>query len=57
LMLGQGKQAAIQFLREKPDVAKKITEEIMVKNKKSPTPVEVGVENQAKDLEKSNGQL
>ena len=44
LMLGQGKQAAIEFLREKPDTAKKIVEEIMIKSKTS-APVEVGVEN------------
>lgn len=50
-MLGQGKQAAAEFLREKPDVAKKIVEEIMIKSKTS-RPVEVGVENQDKE---SNG--
>lgn len=44
LMLGQGKQAAIMFLREKPDVAKKIVDEITQKSKNVPTPVEVGVE-------------
>ncbi|MEK7551774.1 MAG: recombinase RecA [Patescibacteria group bacterium] len=44
LMLGQGKQAAIEFLREKPDLAKKIVEQIMTKSKTAPTPVEVGVE-------------
>ena len=49
LMLGQGKQAAIIFLREKPDVAKKIVDEIMKKSKTSKTPVEVGVENEEKE--------
>jgi recombination protein RecA len=43
-MLGQGKQAATIFLREKPDMAKKIVEEITQKSKNNPTPVEVGVE-------------
>ena len=43
-MIGQGKQAATMFLREKPDVAKKIVEEITQKSKNNPTPVEVGVE-------------
>ncbi len=43
-MLGQGKQAAIQFLREKPDMAKKIVEEIMTKTKTAPPRVELGVE-------------
>lgn len=47
LMLGQGKQAAMVFLKEKPEVAKKIVDEIMNKSKTSGTPVEVGVENQA----------
>ena len=51
LMLGQGKQAAIIFLREKPDVAKKIVDEIMKKSKTSGTPVEVGVENEEKESE------
>ena len=49
LMLGQGKQAAIILLREKPDVAKKIVDEIMKKSKTSGTPVEVGVENEDKE--------
>ena len=49
LMLGQGKQAATIFLREKPDVAKKIVDEIMKKSKTSGTPVEVGVENEEKE--------
>jgi len=53
LMLGQGKQAAMEFLKEKPDIAKKIVDEIMVKSKTSGTPVEVGVENPASSLEKS----
>lgn len=44
LMLGQGKMAAKDFLKEKPDVAKKIVEEIVKKSKTSGTPVEVGVE-------------
>lgn len=45
LMLGQGKQAAMLYLKEKPDTAKKIVEEIMNKSKTSGTPVEVGVED------------
>jgi recombination protein RecA len=44
LMLGQGKQAAGIFLKEKPDIAKKIVDEIMTKSKTSPAQVEVGVE-------------
>lgn len=49
LMLGQGKQAAIMFLKEKPDVAKKIVDEILNKSKTSGTPVEVGVETESKE--------
>ncbi len=45
-MLGQGKQAVILYLREKPELAKKIVEEITTKSKTSPAHVEVGVENQ-----------
>ncbi|PJA91367.1 MAG: recombinase RecA [Candidatus Levybacteria bacterium CG_4_9_14_3_um_filter_35_16] len=47
LMLGQGKQSAMVTLKEKPDIAKKIVEEIMIKSKTAPTPVEVGVEAQS----------
>ena len=51
LMLGQGKQAAMLFLKEKPDVAKKIVEEIVTKSKSQPARVEVGVETETKDQE------
>jgi len=44
LMLGQGKQAAMDYLKEKPETAKKIVDEIMLKSKTSGTPVKVGVE-------------
>ncbi len=44
LMLGQGKQAAMIFLKEKPEVAKKIVDEINAKSKTSGAPVEVGIE-------------
>jgi recombination protein RecA len=43
-MLGQGKEATKDYLKEKPDLANKITGEIMKKNKSDGTPVEVGVE-------------
>lgn len=49
LMLGQGKQAAVEFLKDKSEVAKKIVDEIMKKSKTSPTPVEVGVEEELKE--------
>lgn len=44
MMLGQGKQAAISFLKDKPEVAKKIVEEIQTKSKQTPGRVELGVE-------------
>lgn len=44
LMLGQGKEAAKIFLKEKPETAKKIVDEILKKNKSGATPVEVGIE-------------
>lgn len=43
LMLGQGKQAAMEFLKEKHDVSRKIVDEI-IKRSKSNAPVKVGVE-------------
>lgn len=45
LMLGQGKEAAKMLLREKPEIAKKIVDEIMKKSQLvGGTPVAVGVE-------------
>lgn len=44
LMLGQGKQAAMAYLKEKNDISKKIVDQIMNKTKTSGTPVEVGME-------------
>jgi recombination protein RecA len=44
LMLGQGKEATKIFLKEKPDISKKIVDEILKKNKAGITPVEVGIE-------------
>ena len=44
IMLGQGKHAATVLLKEKPDMAKKIVDDIMQKSKTSGTPVEVGIE-------------
>jgi hypothetical protein len=51
-MLGQGKQAAGMFLKEKPEIAKKIVDEIMAKSKTSPAQVEVGVEAPETEEEK-----
>jgi recombination protein RecA len=44
LMIGQGKAATIDYLKENKDVAKKIVAEIMAKSKDGRTPVAVGVE-------------
>ncbi|MBI4096188.1 MAG: recombinase RecA [Candidatus Levybacteria bacterium] len=44
MMLGQGKEATKIFLKEKPEIAKKIVDEILKRNKAGATPVEVGVE-------------
>lgn len=45
LMLGQGKEATKMFLKEKADIAKKITDEIIKQSKSAGgTPVAVGVE-------------
>ena len=45
-MVGQGKAATQEYLKEHPDVAKKIVAEIMAKSKEGKTPVAVGVEEQ-----------
>ncbi len=44
-MLGQGKEAAKEYLKENSALANKITDQIMKKNKSDGTPVEVGVED------------
>ena len=44
LMLGQGKEATKVFLKEKPETAKKIVDEIMKKSQSKGTPVAVGIE-------------
>ncbi len=48
-MLGQGKAATEEYLREHPDMSKKVVVEIMEKNKKSGTPMEVGIEEKEDD--------
>lgn len=45
LLLGQGKQAATLFLKEKPDIAKKIVDEIVKKSKEGLAPVMIGVDH------------
>lgn len=45
-MIGQGKQAAVMFLKEKPEIAKKIHAAIMQAAKTSQPQVAVGIEEQ-----------
>lgn len=45
-MIGQGKLAAQEYLKENPEVAKKLVAEIMARNKQGATPVAVGVEEE-----------
>lgn len=51
IMLGQGKEATKMYLRENPNIANKITDEIMKKNKSGGTPVAVGVEEDTEESE------
>lgn len=46
LMLGQGKEATKTHLKEKPEIAKKIIDEIVKKSSTQATPVEVGTESE-----------
>lgn len=45
-MIGQGKLAAQEYIKENPDFAKKLVNEIMARNKNGGTPVAVGVEEE-----------
>ena len=49
-MIGQGKAAAQDYLKENPDIAKKIVQQIMAKSKDGGMPVAVGME-EAEDEE------
>jgi recombination protein RecA len=51
-MIGQGKLAVQDYLRENPEVAKKIVNEIMTISKDGGTPVQVGVEEDSDGDEK-----
>ncbi len=53
-MIGQGKAAVQEYLKENQDVAKKIVAEIMSKNKEAGTPVAVGMEEKEVPL---NGEI
>lgn len=48
-LIGQGKAAAQDYLKENPDVAKKIVQQIMTKSKDGGMPVAVGVEEADED--------
>lgn len=45
-MIGQGKAASMMWLKENPDIAKKIVTEIMAKSRDGGMPVAVGVEEE-----------
>jgi recombination protein RecA len=45
-LIGQGKAAAMDWLKENPDASKKIVAEVMAKSKDGATPVTVGVEEE-----------
>lgn len=45
-MIGQGKAAAMEWLKENPDAAKKIVSDVMSKSKDGGMPVAVGVEEE-----------
>jgi hypothetical protein len=53
-MLGQGKEATKEYLKENSQLANKITAEIMKKNKSDGTPVEVGVEDDEDEEEETD---
>lgn len=53
-MIGQGKAAVQEYLKENQDIAKKIVTEIMSKNKEAGTPVAVGMEEKEVPL---NGEI
>lgn len=48
-MIGQGKQAAVMFLHEKPEIAKKIHEAILKAAKTAQPQVAVGIEGQGEE--------
>lgn len=50
-MIGQGKAATQIYLKENPEVAKKIVSEIMLKSKEGAPPVTVGLEDSAEKEE------
>ena len=54
LMLGQGRESAKTFLVEKPEIAKKISEEVMKKAKEGKPMIEVGVEEHEETSEQTS---
>ena len=53
-MLGQGRESAKTFLVEKPEIAKKISEEVMKKAKEGKPMIEVGVEEHEETSEQTS---
>lgn len=50
LMLGQGREAAKMYLKENPEISKKIVAEVMDKSKSQKPLIEVGVENVEEEM-------
>lgn len=50
-IIGQGKEAAKQYLKENPQTAEKMKKQILEKTKKSSSMIEVGVENDEDETE------
>lgn len=48
-LIGQGREAAKQYLKENPDISKKITDEVMAKIKVGQPMLAVGIEDHAED--------
>lgn len=53
-MIGQGKLAVQEYLKENPDVSKKIVAEIMAMSKAGGTPVQVGVEESESETDEKD---
>lgn len=51
LMLGQGREAAKIYLKENPEIGKKIVAEVMIKSKEGKPMLEVGVEENDEDTQ------
>ena len=53
-LIGQGREAAKEYLKENPDISKKITDEVMAKIKVGQPMLAVGVEDHTEDENETN---